>query len=134
MGDEGGSCSRAGQGGNGLNPAVLHAWGLPPELAINAVYETRRHLLPMLQAFPGLLKERFGAGGIEKLSSRNVLAPGEARIGSRGQASASYLASSAASARDQRCPASFCARCMAWMAPTLSSRANAQAARRRIRS
>jgi DNA-binding transcriptional LysR family regulator len=33
----------------------------PPELSINAVYETRRHLLPKLQAFLGFLKERFGA-------------------------------------------------------------------------
>jgi DNA-binding transcriptional LysR family regulator len=32
----------------------------PPELSINAVYETRRHLLPKLQAFLGFLKERFG--------------------------------------------------------------------------
>jgi DNA-binding transcriptional LysR family regulator len=32
----------------------------PPELSINAVYETRRHLLPKLQAFLGILKERFG--------------------------------------------------------------------------
>ncbi|HUF82829.1 MAG TPA: hypothetical protein VMN03_16965 [Burkholderiales bacterium] len=31
-----------------------------PELSINAVYETRRHLLPKLQAFLGFLKERFG--------------------------------------------------------------------------
>ena len=35
----------------------------PPELSINAVYETRRHLLPKLQAFLGFLKERFGAEG-----------------------------------------------------------------------
>jgi DNA-binding transcriptional LysR family regulator len=35
----------------------------PPELSINAVYESRRHLLPKLQAFLGFLKERFGAGG-----------------------------------------------------------------------
>ena len=35
----------------------------PPELSINAVYETRRHLLPKLQAFLGLLKGRFGAEG-----------------------------------------------------------------------
>jgi DNA-binding transcriptional LysR family regulator len=33
----------------------------PPELSINAVYETRRHLLPKLQAFLGFLKDRFGA-------------------------------------------------------------------------
>jgi DNA-binding transcriptional LysR family regulator len=33
----------------------------PSELSINAVYETRRHLLPKLQAFLGFLKERFGA-------------------------------------------------------------------------
>ena len=32
----------------------------PPELSINAVYETRRHLLPKLQAFLGFLKEQFG--------------------------------------------------------------------------
>ena len=32
----------------------------PPELSINAVYETRRHLLPKLQAFLGFLKEKFG--------------------------------------------------------------------------
>jgi DNA-binding transcriptional LysR family regulator len=32
----------------------------PPELSINAVYETRRHLLPKLQAFLVFLKERFG--------------------------------------------------------------------------
>ena len=32
----------------------------PPELSINAVYETRRHLLPKLQSFLGFLKERFG--------------------------------------------------------------------------
>jgi DNA-binding transcriptional LysR family regulator len=32
----------------------------PPQLSINAVYETRRHLLPKLQAFLGFLKERFG--------------------------------------------------------------------------
>jgi DNA-binding transcriptional LysR family regulator len=31
-----------------------------PELSINAVYETRRHLLPKVQAFLGFLKERFG--------------------------------------------------------------------------
>lgn len=33
-----------------------------PELSINAVYETRRHLLPKVQAFLGFLKERFGPG------------------------------------------------------------------------
>jgi DNA-binding transcriptional LysR family regulator len=33
-----------------------------PELSINAVYETRRYLLPKLQAFLGFLKERFGPG------------------------------------------------------------------------
>ena len=32
-------------------------------MARNAVYETRRHLLPKLQAFLGFLKERFGAEG-----------------------------------------------------------------------
>ena len=32
----------------------------PPELSINAVYETRRHLLPKLQAFLGFLREPFG--------------------------------------------------------------------------
>ncbi len=32
----------------------------PPELSINAVYETRRHLLPKLQALLEFLKERFG--------------------------------------------------------------------------
>jgi DNA-binding transcriptional LysR family regulator len=32
----------------------------PPVLSINAVYETRRHLLPKLQAFLVFLKERFG--------------------------------------------------------------------------
>jgi len=31
-----------------------------PELSINAVYETRRHLLPKVQAFLEFLKERFG--------------------------------------------------------------------------
>ena len=31
-----------------------------PELAINAVYETRRHLMPKLRAFLDFLKERFG--------------------------------------------------------------------------
>ena len=31
-----------------------------PELSINAMYETRRHLLPKVQAFLGFLKERFG--------------------------------------------------------------------------
>lgn len=31
-----------------------------PELAINAVYETRRHLLPKVAAFLGFLKENFG--------------------------------------------------------------------------
>jgi DNA-binding transcriptional LysR family regulator len=31
-----------------------------PELSISAVYETRRHLLPKLQAFLAFLKERFG--------------------------------------------------------------------------
>ena len=31
-----------------------------PGLSINAVYETRRHLLPKVQAFLGFLKERFG--------------------------------------------------------------------------
>jgi DNA-binding transcriptional LysR family regulator len=34
-----------------------------PELAINAVYETRRHLLPKLRAFLGFLRERFGPPG-----------------------------------------------------------------------
>ncbi len=32
----------------------------PSELSINAMYETRRHLLPKLQAFLGFLKVRFG--------------------------------------------------------------------------
>ena len=31
-----------------------------PELSLNAVYETRRHLLPKVAAFLGFLKERFG--------------------------------------------------------------------------
>ena len=31
-----------------------------PELAINAVYETRRHLLPKVAAFLGFLKGNFG--------------------------------------------------------------------------
>ena len=31
-----------------------------PELAINAVYETRRHLLPKVAAFLSFLKENFG--------------------------------------------------------------------------
>jgi DNA-binding transcriptional LysR family regulator len=31
-----------------------------PELAINAVYETRRHLMPKLRVFLDFLKERFG--------------------------------------------------------------------------
>ena len=31
-----------------------------PELSINAVYETRRHLLPKVAAFLGFLKENFG--------------------------------------------------------------------------
>ncbi len=35
----------------------------PPELSINAVYETRRHLLPKLQAFLGFLKEHTTATG-----------------------------------------------------------------------
>jgi len=38
--------------------ALYPAW-----LSINAVYETRRHLLPKLQAFLGFLKGRFGAEG-----------------------------------------------------------------------
>jgi DNA-binding transcriptional LysR family regulator len=33
-----------------------------PELSINAVYETRRHLMPKLRAFLEFLRERFGAG------------------------------------------------------------------------
>jgi DNA-binding transcriptional LysR family regulator len=33
-----------------------------PELSINAVYETRRNLLPKLRAFLEFLKERFGPG------------------------------------------------------------------------
>jgi DNA-binding transcriptional LysR family regulator len=33
----------------------------PPELSISAVYESRRHLLPKLQAFLGFLKAHFGA-------------------------------------------------------------------------
>ncbi|HTL49411.1 MAG TPA: LysR family transcriptional regulator [Steroidobacteraceae bacterium] len=33
-----------------------------PELSINAVYETRRHLLPKVNAFLEFLKERFGPG------------------------------------------------------------------------
>ncbi len=33
-----------------------------PELSINAVYETRRNLLPKLRAFLEFLRERFGAG------------------------------------------------------------------------
>ena len=31
-----------------------------PELSLNAVYETRRHLLPKVAAFLGFLKDRFG--------------------------------------------------------------------------
>jgi DNA-binding transcriptional LysR family regulator len=31
-----------------------------PELAINAVYETRRHLMPKLRVFLDFLEERFG--------------------------------------------------------------------------
>lgn len=31
-----------------------------PELSINAIYETRRHLLPKVRAFLDFLKERFG--------------------------------------------------------------------------
>jgi DNA-binding transcriptional LysR family regulator len=31
-----------------------------PELSLNAVYETRRHLLPKVAAFLGFLKEWFG--------------------------------------------------------------------------
>ncbi len=31
----------------------------PPELSISAVYETRRHLLPKLQAFLGFLRDQF---------------------------------------------------------------------------
>jgi DNA-binding transcriptional LysR family regulator len=34
-----------------------------PELSINAVYETRRHLMPKVAAFLGFLKERFGPAG-----------------------------------------------------------------------
>jgi len=33
-----------------------------PELAINAVYETRRHLMPKLRVFLEFLRERFGPG------------------------------------------------------------------------
>ena len=31
-----------------------------PELSINALYETRRHLLPKVRAFLNFLAERFG--------------------------------------------------------------------------
>ena len=43
----------------------------PPELSINAVYETRRHLLPKLQAFVGFLKQRF-LPRPERQSSRQI--------------------------------------------------------------
>ena len=33
-----------------------------PELSLNAVYETRRHLMPKVAAFLGFLKDRFGPG------------------------------------------------------------------------
>lgn len=40
-----------------------------PELAINAVYETRRHLLPKLRVFLNFLTERFGVGAATPPSS-----------------------------------------------------------------
>jgi selenocysteine lyase/cysteine desulfurase len=45
-----------------IGAAEGRGWAEYPgsELAINAVYETRRHLLPKVAAFLGFLKERFG--------------------------------------------------------------------------